>query len=175
MEYTIDRGTDLGPVGTDFAVICDQIDRADAMLTGLRQRVREGHGMPNPTWPDTDGQRAIAVVRCDADSRMITLILDPTTANIAVHAIAAHASDREARVREVEQYGQRLDEDSYGRRHRQAIAACETRVATRLRAIEQAHRAVIEHDTTHRPQEPSRARRGPELRADRDVDVEAEP
>jgi hypothetical protein len=56
MEYTVARGTDLGPIGTDFANICDQIDRADEMLTGLRDRIREGRGMPEPAWPDTDGQ-----------------------------------------------------------------------------------------------------------------------
>jgi hypothetical protein len=46
---------------------------------------------------------------------MITLLMDATTANIAMHAITAHAGDREAHVREVEQYGQSLHEDSYGR------------------------------------------------------------
>jgi hypothetical protein len=45
MEYAIARGTDLGPVGTDFAGICDQIDRAEAMLTGLRDRVRRTLGI----------------------------------------------------------------------------------------------------------------------------------
>lgn len=144
LEYVIDRGTDLGPVGADFAGTCDQIDRADAMLIGLRERVREGRGMPEPAWPDTEGQRAITVVRRDPDNHMITLILDATTANIAIHAIAAHAGDREAHVREVEQYGQTLEEDSYGRRNRQAIAARETRVAARLRAVEQAYRTAID-------------------------------
>jgi len=47
-------------------------------------------------------------------------------------AIAAHADEREAHIREVEQFGQRLPEGSYGRRNRQAIAARETRVAVRL-------------------------------------------
>jgi hypothetical protein len=108
MEYVVARGTDLGPVGTDFASVCDQIDRADAMLVGLRDRVREGRGMPEPAWPDTDGQRLIALVRRDPDTRVISLILDAATANIAMHAVAAHADDREAHVREVEQYGQRL-------------------------------------------------------------------
>jgi hypothetical protein len=144
MEYTVARGTDLGPIGTDFANICDQIDRADEMLTGLRDRIREGRGTPEPAWPDTDGQQVIALARRDPDSRLITLLMDATTANIAVHAIAAHAGDREAHVREVEQYGQSLREDSYGRRNRQAIAASETRVAVRLRAVEHAYRTATD-------------------------------
>jgi hypothetical protein len=37
--------------------------------------------------------------------------------------------------REVEQFAERLLEGSYGRRNRQAIAARETRVAARLRAV----------------------------------------
>jgi hypothetical protein len=45
-EYTVARGTDLGPVGTDFGAICDQIDQADAMLAGLRERTREGRSTP---------------------------------------------------------------------------------------------------------------------------------
>jgi len=36
-------------------------------------------------------------------------------------ALAAHADEREAHVREVEQYGADLPEGSYGRRNRQAI------------------------------------------------------
>ena len=72
--------------------------------------------------------------------------MDATTANIAMHAITAHAGDREAHVREVEQYGQSLREDSYGRRNRQAIAASETRVAARLRAVEHAYRTATDPD-----------------------------
>jgi hypothetical protein len=53
-------------------------------------------------------------------------------------AIAAHADEREAHLCEVERSGRSLPEGSYGRRNRQAIAARETRVATRLRAVEQA-------------------------------------
>ncbi len=43
-----------------------------------------------------------------------------------------------AGIREVERYGQNLPEGSYGRRNRQAIAARETRIAARLRAVERA-------------------------------------
>ena len=146
MEYATARGADPGPVSTDFAGYCEQIDHADAMLTDLRDRVRDGRGLPEPAWPDTDGQRLIAMARRDPNGRTVSLILDATTANMAMHAITAHASDREAHIREVEQYGQQLPEDSYGRRNRQAIAARETRVATRLRAVERAYRTAIDRD-----------------------------
>jgi hypothetical protein len=175
MDYVIARGKDLGPISTDFAGICDQIDRADAMLTGLRDRVRDGRGMPEPSWPDADGQRLIAMARRDPRGRTVSLILDATTANIAMHAIAAHASDREAHIREVEHYGQNLPEDSYGRRNRQAIATRETRVAARLRAVEQAYRTAFEYDTAYRPPEPTRTLRSPERQPGTRMDLEAEP
>jgi hypothetical protein len=163
MEYVTARGADLGPVSTDFAGYCEQIDHADAMLTGPRDRVRDGRGLPEPAWPDTDGQRLIAMARRDPGGRTVSLILDATTANIALHAITAHASDREAHIREVEQYGQQLPENSYGRRNRQAIATREARIATRLRAIEHAYRTAIDPDATpgvdpiQTPRSPDRA------------------
>ena len=86
--------------------------------------------------------------------RTVTLVLDATTANIAMFAIAAHADEREAHLREVERSGADLPEGSYGRRNRQAIAARETRIATRLRAVEQAYRTAIERNTTYTPPEP---------------------
>jgi hypothetical protein len=61
-EYVVARGTDLGPVGADFGVICDQIDQADAMLAGLRERTREGHGTPEPARLDT-GDQPLALAR----------------------------------------------------------------------------------------------------------------
>jgi hypothetical protein len=61
-------------------------------------------------------------------------------------AIAAQADEREAHVREVERFGQDLPEGSYGRRNRQAIAAREARVASRLRAVEHAYRTANERD-----------------------------
>ena len=153
-EYVVARGTDLGPVGADFGAICDQIDQADAMLAGLRERTREGRGTPEPARPDTVDQQPLALARRDPDSRTVTLVLDAATANIAMFAIAAHADEREAHVREVERFGRTLPEDSYGRSNRQAIAAHETRVAARLRAVEQAYRTAIDHDTAYRPPEP---------------------
>ena len=71
-----------------------------------------------------------------------------TTANIAIFAIAAQADEREAHIREVERFGHNLPEGSYGRRNRQAIAARETRIAARRRALffEQAYRIAIERE-----------------------------
>jgi len=174
-EYVVARGTDLGPVGINFAAICDQIDQADTMLAGLRERAREGRGVPEPAWPDTGGQQPIVLARRDPDSRTFTLIMDAATANIAMHAIAAHAGEREAHVREVERSGRSLPESSYGQRNREAIAARETRVAARLRAVEQAYRTASEHDTEYRPSEPTRTLCSPERQLGRQSDLEAEP
>jgi hypothetical protein len=59
----------------------------------------------------------LALAGRDTDNRTVSLILDTTTANIAMYAIAAYAGDREAHVCEVELFGQRLPEDSYGRQN----------------------------------------------------------
>jgi len=106
------------------------------------------------------------------ETQTISLILDDTTANVALFAIAAHADEREAHIREVERSGQNLPEGSYGRRNRQAIAARETRVAARLRAVEQACRTATEHGTASRPPEPTRTFRSPERQADREMELE---
>ena len=53
----------------------------------------------------------------NTETQTVTLVLDA--------AIAAHADEREAHIREVQRYGQTLPADSYGRRNRQAIAAAE--------------------------------------------------
>ena len=73
-------------------------------------------------------------------------MLCPGLAANAIFAIAAHAHEREAHIREVQSYAQTLPESSYGRRNRHAIAARETRIAARLRVGEHAYRIAIDCD-----------------------------
>ena len=145
------------------------------MLVGAYARVRHNSRAPEPAWPETDGPRITALARHNPETQTVTLVLDTTTASIAMFALAAHADEREAHIREVEQYGADLPEGSYGRRNRQAIAARETRVATRLRAVQHAYQAVTGHDTAYTPPEPTRTFRAPGLQASRQIELEAEP
>jgi hypothetical protein len=96
------------------------------------------------------------------------LVLDAATANTAIYAITAHAQEREAHLREVQLHAQDLPEGSYGRRNRQAITDRETRITTRLRAIEHAYQTAIERDAAR---EPFRPLRSLDRMADREIDL----
>ena len=61
---------------------------------------------------------------------------------------------------------------SYGRRNRQAIAARETRIAARLRAVEHAYRMAIERDAALSPPGPITVCRSSEHVADKEIELD---
>jgi hypothetical protein len=170
MQYCIARGA--GPVGENFGAACDQIDRADTLLASAHARARHRSRAPEASWPETDGPRITALVRHDPGTGTVTVVMDTTTAGIAMFALAAHASEREAHAREVERSSTDWPDGSDGQRNRQAIAARETRVATRLRAVEHAYNAVAEHDIAVTPRESARTFRPTQHAADKELELE---
>ena len=172
LQYSVARGAEVGPIGENFAAACDQLDRADTMLKSLHDRGRHGQEHTERTWPEIDEPVPVALASRNPETQTVTLVLDTTTANAVMFAIAAHADEREAHIREVERYGQTLPEGSYGRQNRQAIATRETRIAIRLRAVEQAYRMAIERDAVPKPPELARACRSPERATDMEMELD---
>jgi hypothetical protein len=166
LQYAQARDTDLGPISPDFGALCDQVDRADIMLAEHRNWAAQGR-IPEQARSDPSRQPVTAIARRDPASRTVSLILDDSTANMAIHAIAVNAADREAHMREVANSAETLPENSYGRLNRQEIAAREMRITTRLRAIERAYQQIDRDTIQLKPAEPS-----PSL--DRAVDRELE-
>src|SRR5690242_7316795 len=148
MQYCTARGTDLGPVAHNFGAACHQMDRADLMLANLRHQHRHGTRQAST---ETGDPLITVLARRDPDSQITTLILDSVTADVAIHAIAAHAGERQAHLRQVQLSGQNLPEGSCGRTNRELIADRETRIAARLRAVEHEYHAAIERDTALTP------------------------
>jgi hypothetical protein len=172
LRYGINRGAELDPIDGNFAMACDQLDRADAMLARLHDRSGQGQAVPEQAWCENGGPPILALARRDPENQTINPRLDVTTANTAMFTIATHADEREAHKREIELSAQSLPEGSYGRRNRQAIAAREARVARRLRAIERAYRAAVERDATSTLPGAPRAIRSPERTPDREIELE---
>jgi hypothetical protein len=142
------------------------------MLAARYQRARHSRAQPEQARPEIREPQITALAHPDPETQTVTFILDAATANSVMFAIAAHADEREAHIREVEQFGQGFPEGSFGRRNRQAIAARETRVASRLRAVERAYRMANERGTAYKPSEPTRAPRSPQHLADREIELE---
>jgi hypothetical protein len=107
MQYCTARGAELGPVADNFGAACHQMDCADLMLADLRDRNRHGTRQASP---GTGDPLITILARHDPDSQTTTLILDSVTADVAIYAIAAHAGEREAHLRQVQLSGQDLPE-----------------------------------------------------------------
>ena len=141
MQYCVGRGSNLGPLGENFGRACDQIERAD-VLAGLDDRVKRGHALPRAGLARDRRTPATGPGPPEAEAQTVSLILNTTTANIAIHVIVAHADEREAHLREVEPSAITCPRGH----NRLAIASRETRVAARLRAVEPAYGTAIERD-----------------------------
>ena len=172
LRYCIARGPDVGPIGDNFAAACDQIDRADTMLKGLHDRARHGRVHPERIRPEIDEPGPVALASRNLETQTVTLVLDTATASIAMYAIAAHANEREAHIREVQRYAATLPDDTYGKQNRQHITTRETHIAARLRAIEQAYRTATEHHTQPGLSETTTTYPPPLRTPDREIELE---
>jgi hypothetical protein len=169
LRYCGERGSNLGPISPHFGRTCDRSTEP----TSCWPRSATGPGKASPT-PSRPGRKSTAPRSSPSPTATpkparSASSFDVTTANIA---IATHADEREAHVREVERFGQTLPEGSYGRQNREAIATREARVAARLRAVERAHRLATERDALCNSPEPGSTRRPAGHAADREIELE---
>ena len=74
-------------------------------------------------------------------------LIDPREHSVFLGRAQAH-------LREVQRHAQAWPEGSYGRQNRQAIAARETRIAARLRAVEHAYQAATDPGISFNPSGP---------------------
>lgn len=152
LQYAVARGKDTGRIGDNFGSVCDQIDRADAMLDDLRERVAASRADPEQGRAHRQPPEPVAIAHHDDTSQTVILILDKLTADAAIHAVTGSALEREARIRRTRQASQNYPEGSYGKDNREAVIARETRITQGLRATERAYRAAIEPDPTPTPE-----------------------
>ena len=127
---------------------------------------------PRQAWPETDGPPIIALARHDPGTRPSASSWTPPPPAPPSSPSPPTPTNAKPTSAKSNGYGQNLPEGSYGRRNRQAIAARETRIATRLRAVEHAYQTATEPDVTFKPPEPIGAPRIPDPMADREIELE---
>jgi hypothetical protein len=98
------------------------------MLTELHQRTRHNIKPPEPAWPDIPCPAITALADRNPGTGTIALVLDADTASIAIHAITAHAGEREAHIREVQRYAATLPDGTYGKLTARRCSAWSRRV-----------------------------------------------
>ena len=100
--------------------------------------------------------------------------MDPVTANMAMYAIAALANESEAHSRELEAAAGRLPDGTYGQANRNAMAARQTRIASRLRDVQRAYLAATEEIAVLVPPPHAIPDRGLTRRPVAEIEAEAE-
>ncbi len=96
LQYAAARGTDLGPIGPDFAAACDQLDRADITRASLRTRNANPATAHKPRHPEPGRQQSTGTGRHDPASA--GRAVEDTTATAAIHANGVSAAHRQART-----------------------------------------------------------------------------